>query len=513
MQDPVPARGLASAASAAFRWWERWYWLPFVLFGAVVAFETTSVAVTRPFWHDEIYTILVSELPWRDLPRAYADGVDLQPPLNTVLTKVVHSAAGPGPIATRIVPLLSFLGCLAFVFRTVERRAGAAVGLASALLLCFTAGLRYSVEARGYSLMMFCAAASLWFWLEAAADRRRRMNLGLLSVTLAAGLWTHYFFVLVVAALIAGEVTRSVRDRRVDWPVWAAMSAAGLTWLPIVAIAAKASQQAPTFWARASLADIRPAYVFLLHEALDVTVIAAVVTGIVASRIVRGSRQKAPVVPVHESVAFLAMAALPVGGVLLGTLVTGVFSDHYALAAVVGIATGPPLLIWLLGGRKSLAILPLLALLVYRYGAEATLKWPDAAVTSPISGRSILTEELAEPAAAPVAVSGGLSFLQLWYYAAPVMRPQLIFLASPGTALQYGESDTVDRGLLALHRWSAVRVDDYESFVRSHPRFRVYAAGGGWVVQALKESGAKLHPAGRELDAILYRVEARPVPR
>ena len=46
------------------------------------------------FWHDEIYAILISRLSVRSVWRTSVDGIDLGPPLNSILTHFAHLAAG-----------------------------------------------------------------------------------------------------------------------------------------------------------------------------------------------------------------------------------------------------------------------------------------------------------------------------------------------------------------------------------------------------------------------------------
>src|SRR5437899_48167 len=68
-------------------------------------------AYDKPFWHDEIFTILVAGLP--SVPaiwRAELAGVDFFPPLNDVVTHALHAVFGVGPIVTRLPAIVSFWG-------------------------------------------------------------------------------------------------------------------------------------------------------------------------------------------------------------------------------------------------------------------------------------------------------------------------------------------------------------------------------------------------------------------
>ena len=83
-------------------------------------------------------------------------------------------------------------------------------------------------------------------------------------------------------------------------------------------------------------------------------------------------------------------------------------------------------------------------------------------------------------------VTGGLMYLQLWYYTPPAMQDHLYYLAHPAAALERTGSDSIDRGLLGLARWSGLKVVDPNAFVQAHSEFFVYGAGSGWLVEWLK---------------------------
>jgi hypothetical protein len=207
-------------------------------------------------------------------------------------------------------------------------------------------------------------------------------------------------------------------------------------------------------------------------------------------------------------VAFLIFLILPALSVTLGVVI-GVFSDHYALPGVIGLAVGPPILLWRIGQRRTIAVLPVLLLLLYRFGSGPLILPMNVVSPSPAADRVLLKQALADRSAPPVAVTGGLMFLQLWYYLPADLRSQMIFLASPDQAAKYGRPDTIDRGLQALSRWTSLRTEEYHAFVQNHRSVRVYTAGSGWLLKALEDDGATLRIENRELGAVLYTAEMK----
>ena len=96
--------------------------------------------------------MFVSRLPPDILWRASLDGIDLSPPLNTILTRYVHFVAGVGPVATRLPPMFGFIVTSLLLFVFVRKRSNPLMGLTAALLPAYTAAWGYASEARGYIL-------------------------------------------------------------------------------------------------------------------------------------------------------------------------------------------------------------------------------------------------------------------------------------------------------------------------------------------------------------------------
>ena len=122
----------------------------------------------------------------------------------------------------------------------------------------------------------------------------------------------------------------------------------------------------------------------------------------------------------------------------------------------------------------------------------------------PVADRAVLLNSLKTPV--PTVVSSSLQYLQLWYYTPPELRGRLVYLADPQEALHRSGSDTIDRGYIALSRWTSVTVEPYESFVARHSSFRVYEAGSGWLLAKLEGSGAAIEEIGRDSAGRLFQV-------
>ena len=479
--------------------------------GLLIVMTTVSMAAAKPLWHDEIFTVLLARLGAADLWTANLSGVDLSPPLNTLLTHVAISAGGTDPVLIRLAPLLGFAVAVALIFEFVRRRSNTVTAVSAGLLCCFTAGYRYAYEARGYGLMMGFAALSLFAWAEAVKGRRRWLHVPVLAIGLSASYWTHFYGIFAAAPVLAGELARTLRRRRIDAAVWVALGLSCLSLVPLRPLINAGASLAPTFWGRATIKEVLPTYTFLLNSLVEPPFLAAGVVLIlgaigyrrwsenIQSRSVNGARAGG-ILPRYELVALGVGVALPAIQILVALSTTGVFVQRYALVAI------PPLCIVIALALRRLVQAAVVEIgiavaLTVSFAASATFR-PE--IPNPARQRPALMSLLARER--PVLVTGGLMYLQLWYYTPPAMQDHLFYLAHPAAALERTGSDSIDRGLLGLARWSGLKVVDPNKFVAAHSEFFVYGAGSGWLVEWLREDYAHIEQIDGESGAAILKV-------
>ena len=275
--------------------------------------------------------------------------------------------------------------------------------------------------------MMGLASLAWWAWAEAASGHRRNRCLAILGLSLAAGLWNHYYAVLVYAPILSGEAVRTIRSRHVDPGVSIAVAGSLLAAVPLLPLIRVSSAQAPNFWARPTTADILATYRFLFDSLSAIEfrwTIAAIVVLLTIARF--RPVQERPVsrrLPAHEIAAGITCLVLPVLAVLLGVLVTGVFVPRYALPAVAGVSMAIPLALDRVGWRARASELVLLSVLTVTYlGTLPSLRSAGRFV-NPVAARPLLSSALRMPG--PTVASGQLWYLQLWYLRAPRTEVQV----------------------------------------------------------------------------------------
>ena len=72
---PVPPTADRPAVPPSAAWFDRFAWPLFAIFGIGLAVSLGLCAWAKPFWHDEVYTILGSQLTPATLWTASADSL------------------------------------------------------------------------------------------------------------------------------------------------------------------------------------------------------------------------------------------------------------------------------------------------------------------------------------------------------------------------------------------------------------------------------------------------------
>src|SRR5262249_17868860 len=125
------------------------------------------IARHRPFWYDEILTVIYSGQPtvgamWKALARG-ADGV---PPVNHLLVRLFAHLPLPLEVAARLPSALAMAAGLLVTFDCARRLSDGLHGLiAAAFLTCSTLPY-YGYEARPYALSFLLSAVALSLWIN-----------------------------------------------------------------------------------------------------------------------------------------------------------------------------------------------------------------------------------------------------------------------------------------------------------------------------------------------------------
>jgi hypothetical protein len=438
-------------------------------------------------WADEVVTAYVNHLRLAQLWPALSSGIDIEPPLFHLITQAFTALLGPTPLALRLPAIIGgWLMCVSLYLFACRWFRPLYAAIATLIPLVAATG-PYTYEARSYGIALGLGAVALVCW-QSATERRSALSPVLLAFSLAAAIACHYYMVLVLPAIGAGEVVRSFSQRRIDRSVWAALVASVLPLpfhLPLI-------QAALTFkggsWSTANVAALPLAYLNFL--APIVLPVALVVTGLALYR--RPSPAMPPVVPQTEAlprweiVVAVVLASSLAGAWIMARLTNGIFAPRYGFCVVLGIAilALPPI-------RAYDSLRPLAGPLVL-FVFIGTFAMRQVMVTH----RSFNTPKLllkAEPSSA-IVIENPLDFIELIYNSPPQIAARLYYLPSSEDAIRYTGSDDDDRQLLLLRQWFPIQVEAPDLFLKQHQRILIWRGGRepGWILQKLTDDGARI---------------------
>ena len=185
-------------------------------------------------WVDELSSI--QRARW-SLPELISDvSQSVHPPLYFVILHYWVSLFGDSEFAARLPSAIFGVLALPAVYLVGERLFSRRAGTSSALILSVSLfHISWSQEARGYTLMVLLALASMYFFIRILESGRRALRVGYVLASCLL-IYTHYYGMLVLAAqtaYICLLAASSERPRGVNVSAFLLLQAAvGMSYLP-----------------------------------------------------------------------------------------------------------------------------------------------------------------------------------------------------------------------------------------------------------------------------------------
>jgi 4-amino-4-deoxy-L-arabinose transferase-like glycosyltransferase len=341
-------------------------------------------AGVESLWFDEAFTVIASRMNAASILRGEADPV--LPPFYFIVLHVWQKAMGESELAVRAFSGLCSLLAVAVTCRLAVRLFGRRAGLWMAGLMAVSPfQIYYAQEARPYALIVLLSAGLLWVFVEALAQP---MWLGWVGyvVLVSLGLYTHYFFGLV---LVAMHLWAAIYRRR--WATWRGLLigdvCAAAAFLPHVGVAVSRAQAVTGgFWIeRPSVLAVMKTCDFLLFAgstptwlvplALFGTLGLLTVVGFDLARFCQRDRTRTPAIALSVLVIALPIAAAfgvsQVGSSIYLDRSFALLSPAYLALLALGLAARP---------RRSPSLVLAAALgLVAVISLAHFYFWPDVA--------------------------------------------------------------------------------------------------------------------------------------
>lgn len=477
---------------------------------------TCLVAAQKPLWNDELYTLYIVRLPsLSDVWAALSTGAEQIPPFFYALTRASLALFGANDLALRLPEVIGFWVMGLCLFRFVSKRAPAVYGFLAMLFPMVTGAYYYASEARPYGFVLGLSAVALLCWQSAAEKGGRLLALAGLAVSLAAAVSCHYYAFFVFVPLAFAEAVRSLSLRRLDWAIWAAFGLGGTPLFAFLPLIQGAMGYTSTFWSKPQWIAIAEFYYFLLAPAtlplVTLLALAAIYPATIYFRRQRDKHPPAEAAPhFHEMAAALGFMAIPIVTVASAMLLTGAFTDRYALPAVIGCSVIVAFACRrLLDDRTAIAAILVFSLCGFFLSLGVKSVTKSAAVRE---ARTQTIEFLRSAGMSdlPVVITDQHEFTSLAHYAPPDVASRLVYLADPDKALGHLGHNSIEKGTLGLLKpWFRLPIEEYGPYVASRPRFLVYGDPGhflNWLLSDLAKGGWRIELRGQNKDSLLFLV-------
>ena len=472
-------------------------------------------AMHRPFWYDEVFTVVLTRLSsMAEIRAALANAADSSAPGFYIIQRALSGIAANEHLGFRLASIAAVTSVSLFVFVFARRHLPfPAAGIAAVIPLLSHLYHHYSVEARPYALVAGFAALAMVAWQRAAS----RGWVLVLAAGLAAAVSVSYYAVFAIAPFAMAEAVHFSRSKRLRPAVWVALAAGAIPLLvnwPL--LNSYRESYGKHYWAKAHLSELPAGYdwFFVIRRVEGGGFLVAAAVYLALALYLRRSSPSARTAsgtPPPETVALvLGLIALPVLVLGAGLVLDGGFVPRYSIAVIPGIALGVAYATQLLAPRY---VGWMFACLLVVFGVREAKFWMvDRWVDPAASWAEIEAHERvmahADDNAAPIVVEDGTVFVPLAYYRAEPGRSRLVALSDPEAARQYSGVDSLDIDLAALRSYMPVRVLDYEALLAPHKPFFLYSTpeSVSWLPSRLSKDEYALDVVAREEAGTLYRV-------
>lgn len=397
----------------------------------ILALRLAQMAADKPFWHDEILSLAVAEVPLSQAWEAMTSGFEFNPPLTYLVIRALDGTIGQGELFTRLPFLLAGLVSCVLVYRYFSCAGQRWRGLLAACLYVQSGAAEYFIDARSYSFVLMGLCFALVGWRQRAVLEERTwlplafFGFGMFTMTLA-----HFWSLGILLVFGVTELARAVMSRRVDWGMLLVFAIAALPVLKYPILLSAFESYALQFGAYRH--TLYGSYLQIIGWSLLSVAWAGI--PVVIHRVLSGRMHEInwPRLSAPEQVLLVSFAVLPIIIYLATLAMGGFFMGRYAVWTCIPIVFVAAILLdEVTKGYWH-----------YRYYSLFVLMLGWAVFTTTNSGRPGYQNEVdwqtlnldALEEDLDVVIGSGMHFLSLHYYASDRLKPRLFKVADPELA-------------------------------------------------------------------------------
>ena len=492
-----------------------WLRLLFPVTLSVIALLLLLQASTVLMWFDEMATYEPAHLPRVAQTLAFfTEGFDTPSPIPALLLRGSMGLIGDTDLKDRLIFIAFFLAACGFVYGFARRRYSTGYALAAMLFLAGIPVREFALTMRAYVVLLFGAAAMMYFWQGAASGERRVLNLSGLWISFAFAMLSHVFAIFLFVPFAIAELIRTgASPRRADRGVWGVLLTAPFSLILLLpSMLAARARYAHGFWSHPTLANLAQAYIAPLKAQGFGLMVITVIVAIVIRKLWPGkSSQQAcerDGFTRPEWVLVLGLVFLPLVGVL-GALPLGTFQPKYVLPVILGVDLALIGLAARFGACQPPVGYVIAGLfLIYAVGAQHRSL---SLIRTGHFGSRLIREARSQPwmtdiCASGLAVLGATphDFFMYQHYAPPCMQSKLFYAADEQRARSVPDLFTDEENMIWFSKFLPLKVLPFESFLAAHRDFLVFSshtvghADADWLLPELESGRDSLRVVARK---------------
>lgn len=458
----------------------------------LVGVRSVLHAIAKPFYIDELFTLMISRLPSAaEIWRVLGQGPDGQPPFFYLVEHVARQLIPDDHLGYRALSILSTLITISCVYIVLSRRVSRLSALVGASLLLYTpvAGY-YATEARPYALVAGCFSVAILAWQR--IDDSKFYALAV-AAALACASSLHYYAILYWPVFLMAELSIWVFKCRLRWSALTAIIAGAL---PAVIDAPLLLRLRQTLGAhlpeQLAMGSVLLTYNFLFDLTNRWGPIVAI--GITFLLLTFNNRADAPsrsempdggstavgLVSVEEATFAVMLLWMPLGIIAVAKIGGGQIAVQYMLPAALGgvLAAG-----YLIERTPVAARSVLLFLFLLGYTSAWVNQLKNEIRGSLLGAREEIANQLSVIAenthdgTLPVVVADGQMYATMAYYTPSPSNNRLYYIAEP---------DSADYVWFILSHCYPLQIDNYAGFLSAHRQF-LLATDRTWVLTWLPQ--------------------------
>jgi hypothetical protein len=460
-------------------------------------------------WLDEFFTLyLAQQHTVLDIVKATKDGLDNAPPLYAIIVSWILPVIRHDALALRLPSTLGYAGMLLFILAFCRHRIPAPYCFTAALLACIACNY-YASEGRCYGMVLFFVAAALFYWQTAVNTTKRVLPITLLAICLMLMTALHYYSIFFLIPIGAAEMVRIRTTRKLDIAIICALASPFAVLVIHYPLIAAGRKDLLHFWpdSIASWYQITAFYLRLFSWLpISVFLVAFLAYSVVSDqRLPPGDWERR--LPIYEWVAIILTALAPFFIVGIAKYATHVFLKRYALWAVIGLAVLTATLLYITTSAEPVVSVTVLLLLLCVLVGQNYVDFRHIRRLRESEAVQQALQRLPD-GSEPIVIGYERVFAELSYYGDPRVRERIVYPISQHLELRYRGSDVNFFQMLALSRWTNLRIVDLDQFLRRNPRFVLATGHREYLSTYLTSSGYRLTPIDTGSTPVLYEVEA-----